>query len=147
MKRADLLTVTSLLAIVLMTLHLADDVARGFEPGGLSNLAGMGILVVWLYAALALGGRRSGYLLLGLGALLAAAMPVVHLSGAGVGGRIAASPRGYFFIWTLFALGVTGAFSFLLAAQGLWRLRPGQRDGLEQPARSGPPAAGGAETG
>lgn len=32
-KSYDLLTVTSLLAIVPMTLHLADDVVRGFEPG------------------------------------------------------------------------------------------------------------------
>lgn len=120
MKSDNILTITSLLAIALMTLHLADDVTRGFEPGGLKNLSGIAILVVWLYATLMLTGRRSGYVILCLGSLLAALMPVVHMSGKGVGGAIAASSGGYFFIWTLFALGVIGAFSLILSATGLW---------------------------
>lgn len=121
MKRLDLLTVTSLLAIVLTSLHLADDVARGFEPGGVESLFGIVILAGWLYGALVLAGRRSGYAILLLGSLLAAAIPIVHFSGRGVAGALAASPGGTFFIWTLFALGATGGFSLLLAARGLWR--------------------------
>lgn len=123
MKNDRLLTVTSLLAIVLMTFHLTDDVVRGFEPGGLKNLTGIAILVVWLAATLLLVGRRSGYVILVLGSLLAAAIPVVHMSGKGVGGEIAESASGYFFIWTLFALGVTGTFSLILTVRGLWNLR------------------------
>lgn len=129
MKSYDLLTVTSLLAIVLMTLHLTDDVVRGFEPGGLKNLSGIAILVVWLVATLLLAGRRSGYVILLLGSLLAAAMPAIHMSGGGVGGGIAASPGGYFFIWTLFALGVIGTFSVILSLRGLWSLRRQNRAG------------------
>jgi hypothetical protein len=121
MKTDHILTITSLLAIVLTTLHLSDDVVRGFEPGGVENLRGMAILVVWLYATLMLGGRRSGYALLILGSLLAMVIPVVHMTGAGVGGEIAASSGGHLFIWTLFALGVTGTFSLILATHGLWR--------------------------
>lgn len=123
MKNDTLLTLTSLLAIVLMTFHLTDDVVRGFEPGGLKNLAGIAILVVWLAATLLLVGRRSGYVMLVLGSLLAAAIPVAHMSGKGVGGEIAESAGGYFFIWTLFALGVTGTFSLILTVRGLWNLR------------------------
>lgn len=52
-------------------------------------------------------------------------MPVVHMSGEGVGREIAASSTGYFFTWTLFAPGVTGTFSLMLAARGLWLLRRG----------------------
>lgn len=126
MKPDNTLTITSLLAIVLTTLHLADDVVRGFEPGGLKNLSGIAILVVWLTATLVLAGRRWGYVILCLGSLLAAVIPVVHMSGKGIGGEIAESSGGYFFIWTLFALGVTGTFSLILSARGLWRLRPGQ---------------------
>lgn len=76
MKPDNTLTITSLIAIVLMTFHLSDDVVRGFEPGGLKNLSGILILVVWLYATLVLADRRSGHVILLLGGLLAAAMPV-----------------------------------------------------------------------
>lgn len=120
MKNHDLLTVTSLLAIVLMTFHLADDVVRGFEPAGLENLRGIAILAVWLYATLVLAGRRSGYVVLSLGALLATGVPVLHMSGAGIA-RVAGSSGGFFFIWTLMALGVTGSVSLVLALRGLWR--------------------------
>jgi hypothetical protein len=123
MKPDNSLIITSLLAIVLMTFHLSDDVVRGFEPGGLKNLTGIAILAVWLAATLLLVGRRSGYIVLLLGSLLATGVPILHLSGKGVGGAIAASPGGYFFIWTLFALGVTGISSLILSARGLWRLR------------------------
>jgi hypothetical protein len=115
------LTITSLLAVGLTTIHLSDDVMRGFEPGGAENLRGMAILAVWLYATLMLRGRRSGYLLLILGALLATVIPVVHMTGRGVGGEIAASSGAHFFIWTLFALGATGPVSLILAVRGLWR--------------------------
>src|SRR5215468_1451693 len=126
MKSDTTLTITSLLTVVLMSLHLTDDIVRGFEPGGLMNLIGVLILAVWLYATLALAGRRSGYIILLLGSLLAAMMPVLHMSGAGVGGKIAESSGGFFFIWTLMALGVIGIFSLILSARGLWRLRRGR---------------------
>jgi hypothetical protein len=85
-----------------------------------------GLRLFWLYATFMLISRRSGYVILALASLLAAGMPILHLSGKGVGGAIAASSGGYFFVWTLFALGVTGTFSLILAMRGLWRLRRGQ---------------------
>jgi hypothetical protein len=91
MKTDNILTITSLLAMVLLSLHFTDDVVRGIEPGGLKNLIGVLILAVWLYATLALARRRWGYAILLLGSIFAALMPVVHMSGQGVGGEFAAS--------------------------------------------------------
>lgn len=128
MKRSILLTVTSLLSILFFTFHLADDIVRGFEEGGVWNLTAIPIFAVWLYGTLVLAERRSGYAIVLLASLLALAVPVLHMSGTGVGvgSSIAKSSGAFFFIWTLIALGVTALFSVILAAGGLWRLRPGR---------------------
>jgi hypothetical protein len=42
------------------------------------------------------------------------------MKGAGVGGAIAKSSGGFFFIWTLIALGVTSLFSVMLSVRALW---------------------------
>ena len=89
-------------------------------------MVGVLILVVWLYGTLVLAERRSGYVVILLGSLLGSVVPVVHMRGAGVGGEIAKSSGGFFFVWTLIALGVTAIFSVILSARGLWSLRRGQ---------------------
>ena len=124
MKQSVVLTITSLLSILFFTFHLTDDIVRGFEKGGLSNLTAVPIFVVWLYGTLVLAGRRSGYVIILLGALLSLAVPVLHMKGRGVGvaSGIANSSGGFFFVWTLIALGVTGLFSVILSARGLWSL-------------------------
>jgi hypothetical protein len=128
MKHNAILLVTSLLSILLFTFHMADDIVRGFEPGGFKNVSGILILAVWLYGALALAGTRSGYVLMLLGALLGSVLPLAHMRGAGlVGGRIANTGGILFFVWTLIALGVTASVSVVLSARGLWSLRRGQR--------------------
>jgi hypothetical protein len=125
MKDNVMLTITSLLLILLLTFHLADDIVRGFEPGGLSNLVG-GVLisVVWLYGTTVLAGRRSGYIIILLGSLLAMFVPYVHMKGKGVGvaSRLANTGGHFFFVWTLLAIGVLGLFSAILSAHGLWTL-------------------------
>ena len=85
MKHNVMLTIASLLSILLLTFHLADDIVRGMETGGLSNLIAVPILVVWLYGTLVLAERRSGYVIILLGSLLALGIPVIHMKGAGVG--------------------------------------------------------------
>lgn len=124
MKRNITLTVASLLSILFVTLHLAGDIVRGMEPGKLSDLIVLPILVVWLYGTLELAGKRSGYVIILLGSLLGLLVPVIHMKGAGVGGAIARSSGGFFFIWTLLALGVTALFSIVLSVRGLWELLP-----------------------
>lgn len=119
MKRNTVLTVASLLSILFMTLHLADDIVRGMEPGTLSDLIAVPILAVLLYGTVVLAGRRSGYVIIFLGSLLGVLIPVAHMKGVGIGGAIAKSSGAFFFIWTLLALGVTALFSIILSAQGL----------------------------
>ena len=121
MKHKVTLTITSLLSILFMAFHLADDIVRGIEPGGVSTLVGVLILAVWLYGTLVLAERRSGYVIILLGSIGASCVPVVHMMGAGlVGGRIANSSGVFFWVWTLIALGVTASFSVILSARGLW---------------------------
>ena len=70
MKHNNMLTIASLLSILLLTLHITDDIVRGMEPGTLSNLTAVPIFVVWLYGTLVLSERRSGYVIILLGSLL-----------------------------------------------------------------------------
>ena len=128
MKRNDMLTIASLLSVLFMTLHLAGDIVLGMEPGGLSSLIAVPILVVWLYGTLVLAGRRSGYVIILLASLLGLLVPVIHMKGKGVGvaSGIANSSGGFFFVWTLIALGVTALFSVVLSAHGLWSPQWGQ---------------------
>ena len=120
MKHNSTLTIASLLSILFMTFHLADDIVRGMEPGTFSDLIAVPILVVWLYGTLVLAERRSGYVIILLGSLLGLVVPAIHMKGAGVGGAIAKSSGAFFFIWILLALGVTALFSVILSVRGLW---------------------------
>jgi hypothetical protein len=129
MKQNVVLTIASLLSIVFVTWHTADDIVRGMEPGTLFDLIVVPILVVWLYGTLMLAGKRSGYVIILLGSLLGLVVPVIHMKGAGVGGAIAASSGGFFYIWILLALGVTALFSVILAARGLWEQLTGRTAG------------------
>ena len=122
MKPNALLTLTSLLSILLMTAHITDDIVRGLSPARPDNMGGVVIFVVWLVGTLLLAERRSGYVIMLLGGLFAAAMPVLHMTGARYG-AIAKSSGGFFFVWTLLAVGVTGTFSVILAARALWTQR------------------------
>jgi hypothetical protein len=119
------LTIMSLLSILFLTFHLADDIVLGFEKGGVSNLIAVPIFVLWLYGTLVLAERRSGYVIILLGSLLGLGVPVIHMmgKGVGVGGNIAKSSGAFFFVWTLIALGVTALFSVILSARGLWSRR------------------------
>jgi hypothetical protein len=118
-----MLTITSLLSILFMTFHLSDDIVRGFEPGGVKNVTGVLMMVVWLYGTLVLAERRSGYIIILLGSILGSGVPVVHMIGKGlVGGRVANSSGMFFWVWTLITLQVTAIFSLILSVRGLWSL-------------------------
>src|SRR6266568_3716292 len=135
MKNSVMLTITSLLLILFLTFHLADDIRRGFEPGGLSNLIVTVVIpVVWLYGTLALFERRSGYIIMLLLSLFSLVVPYVHMKGKGVGvtSRLANSSGHFCFVWTLIAIGVLGLFSAILAARGLWN-RHGAGPASKQP--------------
>lgn len=123
-----ILTITSLLSILLFSLHWADEIARAIEPGTIARAwGGLLILFVWLYATLVLAERRWGLVLMLLGAALAAGVPVLHMQGSGlIGGRIPANSSGaLLWVWTNIALGASGSISAALAVRALWRSRRG----------------------
>jgi hypothetical protein len=124
MKPNVMLVVTSLLSILLLTLHVTDDIVRGISKAQPSNIALL-VLTLFLYGTLVLAERRSGHVIMLLIGMFAAAMRVIHMRGVHYG-EIAKSTGGFFFVWTLWALGGLGGVTFILAVRGLWNLRRGQ---------------------
>src|SRR5262249_61842672 len=109
MKHNTMLAIASLFSILLLTLHITDDIVRGISKAESSNIALL-VLAVLLYGTLVLAERRSGHIIMLLVGLLAAAMPVMHMRGAHYP-EIAKSAGGFFFVWTLWALGGLGGCS------------------------------------
>ena len=111
MKPNLALSITSVLSILLMTLHVTSDALHAKvgnpEAGGLTFVI-VPILVVWLYGTLLLSDRRSGYVIMLLGSLIGLAMPVIHVMAAR--GELAKGRGPFLFVWTLHALGVTSMF-------------------------------------
>ena len=123
MNNNGVLKITSLLSLLLLTLHVTDDIVRGISKAESSNIA-LVVLVVLLYGTLVLADRRSGHVIMFIVGLFAALIPVMHMRGAHYP-EIAASPGGFFFVWTLWALGAFGGVTMILAVRGLWSLRRG----------------------
>src|SRR6195256_5665389 len=123
MKQNVMLTIASLLSILLLTLHVTDDIVRGISKAEPSNTA-LIILAIFLYGTLVLAERRSGLVIMLLVGSFAAGMPVIHMRGAHYG-EIAKSTGGFFFVWTLWALGALGGFTVILSAAGPGGLRRG----------------------
>jgi hypothetical protein len=125
MKRCAMLTIASLLSIPLLMCHLADDIVRGISPVGPWVLLTLPLFGGWLYAALVVGERRSGYFVNLLGGIIALSMPIMHMrrewSAAGI-----AKPGTFFFVFTLLALGALGVFSMVCSVRGLTNPQWGQ---------------------
>jgi hypothetical protein len=125
MNRNISLIVASLLTILFTTFHGAHDMIVGYAPAGFMNLPVILVLVLWVYATLAVGERRLPYVIVMTLSLLASVVPIIHMSGhKGLVGRSAPGSAGaFFFAWTLLALGITATLSVVLSARGLWSLR------------------------
>ena len=127
MKQSTLLTVSSLLSILLLTIHQTSDFLH--DAGELSLqgvLISALILTVLLWGTLVLAERRTGHVIMLLGSLFALLMPVIHLMRATGVADALARPDASFFVWTLLALGVTGLFSAVLSVRGLVNLQRGR---------------------
>jgi hypothetical protein len=126
LKHDTVLIVLSLLNALFFALHLTGDVVFGLETGGRDILVGVLILAVYLYGAVGLPERLAGYIILLVGGLASAALPVMH-TGRPLGERFAQLPGGYFFIWTLLTMGATGLVAFVLSVEAIWSLRRRRR--------------------
>src|SRR5215203_3430798 len=112
MRPTVVLPIASLLSILLLTLHITDDIVRGISKAEPANIA-LVALVLFLYGTLVLAERRSGHIIMLLVGLFAAAMPVIHMRGTHYP-EIAKSAGGFFFVWTLWALGGIGGVTVVL---------------------------------
>src|SRR5207237_2963642 len=82
MKQNVPLTISSLLSIVLFTVHLAHDFVFGLDSmTRAGTFTFFAIMLVSLYGTVELAGRRSGYIIMLLVGTFAAAMPVLHTVG------------------------------------------------------------------
>jgi hypothetical protein len=126
LRHNTVLIVISLLNALFFALHLTGDVVYGLEAGGRDILVGVLILAVYLYGAVGLPDRLAGYIILLLGGLASAALPVLH-TGRPLGERFAQLPGGFLFIWTLLTMGATGLVAFVLSVQAIWTLRQRRR--------------------
>lgn len=130
MKHRVTLTITSLLSILLFSLHWADEVSRGLEPGTVSSAGGLLILAVWLSATFVFRERRWGLVIILIGSILATGVPILHMQGRGlVLGRYGTTNANamFFWVWTNIALGASGMLSLVLSVHELWTFRAGQR--------------------
>lgn len=124
MKSGTILTVSSVISVLLFSIHMAFDIMHGVEAGDRGDLGGTVLIgVAWLCAALLLAERRSGLILLLLGGVLSIGIPALHMDAAGIGSRYAETSGALTFFWSLLALGVTGGFSLVLSLRELWHLR------------------------
>ena len=130
MTKNLLLRNTSLLLLLLLTLHIVDDIVHGFDSAGLINMIGIVVLGFLIYGTLLLRERISGHIVMLFIALFSLLMPIVHLRSPRIN-ETAQAGGGFFFIWTLWALGGIGIFAIILAIQGLLDLRRNKRRGIE----------------
>lgn len=131
MKHSTMLTIASLLSIVFLIFHMTDDILRegGMAVSGIRNgTVVIPVLSIWLYGALVLAGRKSGYIIMLLGSLIGLGMPFLHMALARkvLENELARARGDYLFVWTLLAVGVTGLFSLILSVRCLKNPQWGQ---------------------
>ena len=119
MKANILLRITSLLSVFFMSVHITGDIIYGFEKGGALDLIILPVLAIWSYAALVLTERTWGYIIIIIWSLFGLAVPILHMTGSGLGNGIPGSLGGFLFVWTSITLGVTSLLSIILSIRGL----------------------------
>jgi hypothetical protein len=122
MTKTQLLTVTSLVSIIILPIHVVDDIVHGFDSANVTAVIAMAVLAFLLYGTLLMRERILGYVSTFIVAIFAVGMPLLHLRSVRIN-EIAQGPGGFFFVWCLWALGITGILGLILSAEGLWGLR------------------------
>src|SRR5215467_688127 len=116
MTTSRLLTVTSLISLILLMLHVSDDIARGISSLNFTSMIAVLVVAMLLYATLTGEGKRTGAVSGFLIGLLALGMPALHFRGVRIN-EIAHSSGGLLFIWTLWALGALGGTGMILSVR------------------------------
>ena len=118
MSRNNLLSATSILSVLLLALHISQDIVFGFDRAGLNHLVGVAILLAIVCGALLLRERALGTVIMLLGGVMAAGMLPLHMRH-GLRPEFLERSGALLFIWTLYVLGVNGALCVILAIQSL----------------------------
>jgi hypothetical protein len=118
MKQNRLLIGITLASVVLLALHISQDIIFGFDRAGLNHLVGVVILLVITCGALLLPDRRLGQVIMLLGGVMAAGMLPLHMRN-GLRPEFLEKSGALLFIWTVYVLGVMGFFSIILAVRAL----------------------------
>ena len=118
MKQNRLLIGITLASVVLLALHISQDIIFGFDRAGLNHLVGVGILLVITCGALLLPDRRLGQVIMLLGGVMAAGMLPLHMRN-GLRPEFLEKSGALLFIWTVYVLGVMGFLSIILAVRAL----------------------------
>ena len=118
MKQSNLLSVISILSVLLLALHISQDIVFGFDRAGLNHLVSVAILLIVVCGAVLLRERRSGQVIMLLGGVMAIGMLPLHMRN-GLRPEFLEKNGALLFVWTLYTLGVIGAFSVILAIQAL----------------------------
>ena len=131
MKRITLLSNLTLISVVLLSLHISQDIVLGLDKAGLNHLTGIAILFVITCGAVLLRDRLIGRVIMLLGGVFALGMLPLHMRH-GLRPEFLQLNGALLFVWTLYLLGVLGAFSILLA---VLELRSPTRHGAAPAAR------------
>jgi hypothetical protein len=118
MKQNDLLSAISIVSVILLALHISQDIVFGLDPAGLHHLFGVAILLVVLCGAVLWRERTAGKVIMLLGGVMAAAMMPLHLRN-GLRPEFLEKNGVLLFVWTLYLLAVLGSFSVVLAVREL----------------------------
>ena len=118
LKQNDLLSLASLVSVLLLALHISQDIVFGLDRAGLNHLVGIAILLVIVCGAVLLRERLLGKVIMLLGGLVAAGMLPMHMRH-GLRPEFLEKSGALLFVWTLYVLGVIGAFTVILAIVGL----------------------------
>jgi hypothetical protein len=133
MKKNDPLALMSLISLVLVSLHIPDDYVHGFDKRVVDNPYGMLIFVVWSCGLLLFRERLIGRIILLLGGVIALVVALIHLNGH-YPPEFATSAGAFRFVWTLYAVGTTGALTVILALRELFTRRGSPTSGRAEAA-------------
>jgi hypothetical protein len=123
-RNTRMLKVTSLISVVLFILHVTGDISLGYEKGSVYPV--IPIALVFLIGATILGDNLAGHIIMFLGGIASALMPVLHWKLYAVADKGA---LGYWFAAIVLSMGVTGAFGVVLAALVMWQTWKRRRAG------------------
>jgi hypothetical protein len=117
-KPNDLLSATTIFSVLLLAVHISQDIVFGFDRGGLNQLVGVAILFVVLCGAVLLRERTLGKVIMLFGGMMALAMMPLHMRN-GLRPEFLEKNGALLFVSSLYILGVNGMFSIVLAILAL----------------------------